>query len=98
MKSTPTSAAKVNAEAMRRFMRRRLGDGSLLGAVLGDEGEDVVGQLGAAHDDVGEVDVGLVVDQLAAVDPAREEAGRTGDGDRRGRVPLVLTAGVHVGV
>ena len=41
---------------------------------------------------------GGVVDQRAAVDPGRGQAGGAGDGDGCRGVPLVHPAGVHVGV
>ena len=52
----------------------------------------------AAHHEVGQGDVVLVVAQLRAVDARAEQACGAGDGDRGGVVPLVLSAGVHVGV
>ncbi len=55
-------------------------------------------QLRPAHDHVGKSRVRLVVLQGAAVDPARVQPGGPGDSDRSRRVPLELTAGVHVGV
>ena len=42
--------------------------------------------------------VGLVVRQRRAVDPGRVQPGGRRHRDRGGRVPLVLAAGVHVGV
>ena len=63
-----------------------------------DERDDLLGQLGAADDQVGQRGVVLVVDQRRAVDARAVEAGGTGDRDRGGVVPLVLPAGVDVGV
>ena len=63
-----------------------------------DERDDPLGQLGPADDQVGEVDVVLVVDERAAVDAAGEQPGGGSDRDRRGGVPLVLATRVHVGV
>ena len=44
-----------------------------------DEVEDRLGQLGTAHDQVGQGHVVLVVLQLRAVDPGAEQAGGPGE-------------------
>src|SRR5918998_4501531 len=68
-------------------------------AVGGGHGrEGGIRQLGAAHQKVGQVGVGPVVDERRAVESRRVEAGGAGDGHRGGGVPLVLPAVVHVEV
>src|SRR5438067_9255810 len=61
-----------------------------------DGGDHGTGQLGPADQEIGEIRVGLVVDQWRPIEPSGVQTGRQCDGDRRARVPLVLTAGVGV--
>lgn len=62
------------------------------------ERDDLLGQLGAADDEVGQGDVLAVVLQGGAVDPRGEQPCGARHRDRGRGVPLVLAAGVHVGV
>src|SRR3954454_7526506 len=63
-----------------------------------DRRERLLAHLGPAHDQIRQERVWLVVAERRAVEPGRVQPGGSGDGDRRGRVPLVLTAAVHVEV
>src|SRR5580693_3207990 len=63
-----------------------------------DRRQQARGKPGWTDQDIRYRHVGLVVDQGRAIDPGGVQAGRTGDGYRRRRVPLILTARVDVGV
>ena len=95
-----------HARGLRRFDIRtsnRIGSGAdspPVSAIAADahRRQDRFGQLRAADDQVGQPRIGVVVDQRGAVQPAGRQPRGPGDGDRRGGVPLVHAAGVHVGV
>ena len=63
-----------------------------------DRGNDPIGQVRPAHDQVGKKGVALFVAQRRAVDAAAPQALGLRHRHRRGRVPLVLPAAVDVGV
>ena len=56
------------------------------------------GELGPAHEEIGEPGIGLVVDQRRAVEARRVRPVGVRHGHRCGRVPLVLPTRMHVGV
>src|SRR4051812_8952192 len=88
--STPSASQRTAATAERAPIS--------VGAVLAYEVEDLLRELGPTHDEVRQQHVVLVVDERRAVHAAGEQPGCPGHDDRSRRVPLVLAAGVHVGV
>lgn len=53
-------------------------------------------EFGATDQEIGEIDVFLVVEQFAAIDSAHMAASGSSNGDRGARIPFVLTAAVGV--
>ena len=60
------------------------------------DGQDVLGVLLAADDEVGQPRVGVAVAKRFPVEPAGVQSAGQGHRDRGARVPLVLAAGVDV--
>ena len=78
-------------------MRTSLESAVLLGKGLGML-EDFVFELGAADEDVRDEGVLIIEADFGAVEAAAVQAGRLGDAHRSRLIPLVLAAGVDVGV
>src|SRR5258705_1298870 len=87
-----------SGDSPRKILAPDTEDANLAEGSAGGDGQHRVGELWAAHHEIWQQRVGLVVDQRCAVDARRVQSRGTGHHYWRRGVPFVLAARMHVDV